>query len=97
MRWKLLLAASLLASVVGACAAAALSYALTGSASPSLQASWVGGATLLPPLALAAYASIFVYRRTARRRALQAILTALFTMVLAFGLLAILLPLVPTK
>lgn len=81
MRWKLLIAASLLAAVAGAGAALALTYfapgagATTGAAMPS----WLLAAALLFPLAATASAAVFVYRHTARRRALQAAATALLS------------------
>jgi hypothetical protein len=44
-------------------------------------------AAFLLPLAAITYASVFVYRRTARRRALQAMLTALVSLALTLGAL----------
>ena len=75
MRLKLVLAASVLAAIVGAgiCIALVLGVLSPRALSnPNLLVS----STLLLPTATIAFASIFVYRHTARRRKLQAILTA---------------------
>lgn len=77
MRWKLLIVASLLAAVVGAGACFAVAYALSGG-SPA----WWPAAALVAPLGATAYASVFVYRHTARRRTLQAAATALLALLL---------------
>jgi len=42
--------------------------------------------TLLLPIATIAFASIFVYRHTARRRKVQAFLTAILAILLTLGL-----------
>ena len=88
MRWKLLIAASLLAAAAGAgaCyAAARLLLPPWGSNAPG----WAATLTLLAPLAAVASASIFVYRHTARRRALQAAATALLSLLLALAALTL--------
>ena len=71
MRLKLVFAASLLAAVVGAgsCIALVLGvFSRQALSSPGLLVS----STLLLPMATIIFASIFVYRHTARRRRLQA-------------------------
>lgn len=77
MRWKLLLFASLLAAVVGAGLPLIIILWYGESAhrlnSPDM---FVLGTFVIPLIAMAA-ASFFVYRHTARRRSLQAMLTAL--------------------
>lgn len=81
MRWKLLIIASVLAALVGAGAGvAALRLGLGGGR--GVFSDWAAASTLLLPLAATAYASIFVYRRTSRRRALQAAATALLSLLL---------------
>ncbi|HEY0169621.1 MAG TPA: hypothetical protein VGB98_01120 [Pyrinomonadaceae bacterium] len=88
MRWKLLIAASLLAAFAGAgvCYATA-QYVLPGSGlSPS---GWAAALPLLAPLAAITYAAVFVYRHTPRRRALQAALTALLASLLALTALTL--------
>ena len=82
MRWKLLIITSLVAALVNTGGMHALAYWMSGSAPPP-------GATRLGviardalfPLVLTTLACIFVYRHTARRRKLQAALTALFALV----------------
>ena len=87
MRLKLVLAASFLAAVVGAgsCIALVLGvFSVKALSSPGL----LLAATLLLPLAAIIFASIFVYRHTARRRRIQAFLTAILATLLTIGLLA---------
>jgi uncharacterized BrkB/YihY/UPF0761 family membrane protein len=92
LRWKLLIAASLLAAVAGAgvCYAAARFLVPYAGANPS---SWVAALPLLAPLGAITYAAIFVYRHTPRRRALQAATTAILASLLtltAFTLASVL-------
>jgi hypothetical protein len=72
MRWKLLLIVSLIAATVGAGLTLLLLFFFR---SPILTA-------LLFPAITTIYSSIFVYRHTARRRALQATLALLMTVFL---------------
>lgn len=85
MRWKLLVITSLAASVAGAGSCVALIYFLLDSSLRGSVIAWLSAATLLLPLASITYASIFVYRHTARRRKLQAFLTASFSILLTCG------------
>ncbi len=79
MRWRLTLAASLIASLVGAGLSLAIIFSLLGGARPlATSDAGVIGALLIPLFAIVA-ASVFVYRHTARRRALQALTTAVLT------------------
>ena len=84
LRWKLLIIASILASVVGAGTCFAAAYFLLDPARTIPASGWVAIATLLIPVAAITYTGIFVYRHTARRRALQAaavvLLAALLTL-----------------
>ncbi|HKR22670.1 MAG TPA: hypothetical protein VJS17_08755 [Pyrinomonadaceae bacterium] len=85
MRLKLVIAASLLAAVVGAgsCIALVLGvFSVKVLSSPGLLAA----STLLLPVLTIVFASIFVYRHTARRRKLQAFLTALLAILLTLSL-----------
>ncbi len=84
MRWKLLLVTSLLSAVAGAGASLAIIYALLGSTiarilSPDIP---TAATALLMPAGFITFAAIFVYRHTSRRRALQAITTVLFAVVM---------------
>src|SRR6185436_4535478 len=84
MRLRLVIAASLLAAIVGAgsCIALVLGvFSVKALSSPGLL---VASTLLLPVLAII-FASIFVYRHTARRRRLQAFLTALLATLLTLA------------
>jgi len=86
MRLRLVIAASLLAAIVGAgsCIALVLGvFSVKALSSPGLLAA----STLLLPTAAIIFASIFVYRHTARRRKLQAFLTAILATLLTLGLI----------
>jgi hypothetical protein len=86
MRLKLVLAASVLAALVGAgsCIALVLGvFSVKALSSPGLLAA----STLLLPVATIVFAAIFVYRHTARRRKLQAFLTTLIAILLTLTLL----------
>lgn len=85
MRLKLVIAASALAAVIGAgsCIALVLGvFSVEALSSPGL----LVASTLLLPTAAIVFASIFVYRHTARRRKLQAFLTALLATLLTLSL-----------
>ena len=84
MRLKLVLAASVLAAVVGAGVCIAL---VLGVLSPRALSNpgLLVTSTLLLPIATIAFASIFVYRHTARRRKVQAFLTAILAIILTLG------------
>lgn len=85
MRLKLVIIASLVAAIVGAGASIALVLgvlAVKSLSSPGLLAI----STLLLPIATIVFASIFVYRHTARRRKLQAFLTALLATLLTLSM-----------
>jgi hypothetical protein len=108
LRWKLLIIASLLATVVGAGACLAALYFLLDPARSPASPGWIAAATLLVPLAATVYVGIFVYRHTARRRALQAAAAVLLVALLTLSALLLgsillgrptpdLLPAPPTK
>jgi hypothetical protein len=89
LRWKLLIAASLLAATAGAGACYAASRFLFAPAVSPLLPAWTAAATLLIPLGAITYASVFVYRHTSRRRALQAAATALLASLLTLTALSL--------
>jgi lysylphosphatidylglycerol synthetase-like protein (DUF2156 family) len=89
MRWKLLLIASLLATIAGAGSALGLIYGLIRPAATSARLSLYALGALLLPIAAITLASIFVYRHTARRRRLQAMLTALVATILTLTILTL--------
>jgi hypothetical protein len=84
MRLKLVIAASVLAAIVGAGVCIAL---VLGVLSPRALSNpgLLVTSTLLLPIATIAFASIFVYRHTARRRKVQAFLTAILAIILTLG------------
>ena len=85
MRLKLVFAAAALAALAGAgsCIALVLGvFSVKAASSPSL----LVASTLLLPIAAIVFAAIFVYRHTARRRKLQALLTALIATLLTLTL-----------
>jgi hypothetical protein len=88
LRWKLLIVASLLASVVGT-GACALLVRLLAAPGGGAQPAWAAAAALAAPVACVVYAGIFVYRHTARRRTLQAAATALLASALTLAALLV--------
>ncbi len=86
MRLKLVLIASLIASVAGAGTAIAVTLAAFASLKPLSTPGVLAFSTYLLPLLTTLLASIFVYRHTARRRKLQAVLTALVTLLLSLSI-----------
>lgn len=87
MRWKLLLIASMIASVVGSGATIAIILLLAGSSKPLASQDVVALSTLIIPIAMIIAASIFVYRHTSRRRKTQAMATALLSTVLTLTII----------
>lgn len=86
MRLKLVLAVSLIAAIVGAGSCIALVLGVFSARALSSPGLLLISALLLP-LAAVVFASIFVYRHTARRRRLQAFLTAIIATLIIIGLL----------
>ena len=85
MRLKLVLAASVVAAIVGAgsCTALILGvFSAKALSSPGL----LVASTLLLPVAAITVAATFVYRHTARRRKLQAFLTTIIATLLTLCL-----------
>jgi hypothetical protein len=85
MRLKLVFAASVLAALVGAgsCIALVLGvFSAKALTSPGL----LVASTLILPVATTVFAAIFVYRHTARRRKIQALLTAIIAALLTLTL-----------
>lgn len=83
MRLKLVLLASFAAAITGSGATIAIVYAYYSSLRPVGSPDLIVLATFILPLATSALAAIFVYRHTARRRRLQAFLTATLSVVLS--------------
>jgi hypothetical protein len=85
MRLKLVLIASLIAAVAGAGSAIAIVLFLFSSLESITSPGLLAIAAYLLPVLSTLFASIFVYRHTARRRKLQAALTVIISFVLTLG------------
>jgi hypothetical protein len=85
MRLKLVLISSLIAAIVGAGSAIAIILAVFSSLKPISAPGLFVVSTYLLPTSAAALAAVFVYRHTARRRKLQAGLTALIALLLTIS------------
>ena len=87
MRWKLVIIAPLAAALLGAGAAFGLVWGFDDHAGRFLRPTLFTWATLIWTLAAVVFASVSVYRRTSRRRRLQAAITAAASALLSLGLL----------
>lgn len=85
MRLKLVIAASTVAAVIGAGSCIALVLGVFSDEALS-RPGVLAASTLLLPIAAIVFASIFVYRHTARRRKLQAFLTAILAILITLSL-----------
>lgn len=90
MRWKLLIITSLVAALINTGGMRVLAYWVMDETAcvPTPRPAAIF-AVLAVPILFITLACIFVYRHTARRRKLQAALSALFTLVLTILLLLI--------
>ena len=86
MRLKLVLIASLIAAIAGAGSSIAIVLAVFASVKPVSGPGLLVISTFLLPAAAITFASVFVYRHTARRRKLQALLAAMLATLLSLGL-----------
>jgi len=86
MRPKLVVGVSSLAALVGAGSCIAIVFGVFSSLNPVTRPGLVVAATFLLPVVAITFASIFVYRHTARRRKLQAFMTAVIATVLTLAL-----------
>ena len=89
MRLKLVIIASLVATVLGAGLAILLVVFIFSSLQAMANPGVLAFAIYLLPVLTTLLASIFVYRHTARRRKLQAALTALISLLLSLSLFLI--------
>src|ERR1700759_3164147 len=85
LRLKLLIVVSLLAAAVGAGICLSVRFFLLEHSTG--QGVLLAVATFFAPLAAIIYAAFFLYRHTARRRALQAASAALLTLILTLAAL----------
>ena len=86
---KLLIVVSLLAAVAGTGLCFAAAFFVLAPAKNHQLPGWLALVVLIAPLAATTYASVFVYRHTARRRALQAAATALLALLLTLAALVL--------
>ena len=89
MRPKLVVGVSVLAALLGAGSCIGIVLGVLSAVSPGARHDLLVAATLLIPIATIVFAAIFVYRHTAKRRKLQAFLTAVLATLLTLGLLAL--------
>jgi hypothetical protein len=89
MRLKLVFICSILAALIGSGASIGVVLAIFSSLQPMSSPDLLVIAALLLPLITCLVATIFVYRHTARRRKLQALLTAIMSILLSLAILII--------
>lgn len=85
MRLKLVIISSLVAAIVGAGSAIAIILSVFSSLKPVGSPGLLVLSAYLLPAVMTVLAAIFVYRHTARRRKLQAALTALMSLLLVIA------------
>ena len=85
MRLKLVIISSLIAAVAGAGSAIAIILSVFSSLRPFTSPGLLILSTYLLPALMIVLATIFVYRHTARRRKLQAALTAILSLFLVIA------------
>jgi len=86
MRWKLLVLVSFVAAILALGLWSAITIAVFGSARVMAQHDWLLIASLVIPLSVTAYAGVFVYRHTSKRRKLQALIATILVLVLTAAL-----------
>jgi uncharacterized membrane protein len=85
MRLKLVIISSLVAAIVGAGSAIAVILSVFSSLKPIASPGLLVLSTYLLPMLMIVLSAVFVYRHTARRRKLQATLTALIALLLTIA------------
>jgi purine-cytosine permease-like protein len=85
MRLKLVFIVSIIAALIGSGASIGIVLGVFASLRPLNSPSLLVISTFVLPLAAIVWATIFVYRHTARRRRLQAVMTALLSLLLTLG------------
>ena len=85
MRLKLVIISSLVAAIVGAGSAIAIILSVFSSLRPIASPGLLVLSTYLLPMVMIVLSAMFVYRHTARRRKLQAALTALLSILLTIA------------
>src|SRR5215813_11315538 len=87
MRPKLVFGVSILSALLGGGSCIAIVFVVFSSFNPVGRLGLFVFATLLLPIAAIILGTVFVYRHTARRRKLQAFITAVLATILTLGLL----------
>jgi hypothetical protein len=95
LRWKLLVATSLVAALIGAGGSFGFSYAVLRFSNHLPSRLTLLMLEELVPLAFSLSAGFFVYRHTARRRKLQALIAVLLSIILAQTLIRFVMPFIP--
>ena len=85
MRWKLLVLVSLVAALIALALWSAVTIAVFGSARVMARNDWLLLSSLVIPLGVTAYAGVFVYRHTSKRRKTQALITAALALFFTAG------------
>jgi hypothetical protein len=85
MRWKLIMITSFLGAFVAGGAWCLLTISVFRQFSLFVNYSWLTSLSLIIPIAVSAFAAIFVYRHTAQRRKTQALLTIILTLLLTLS------------
>lgn len=86
MRWKLLVLGSVVAALLALGLWSAVTIAVFGSARVLAQNDWLLLCSLVIPLGVTASAGVFVYRHTAKRRKLQALIATVLVLLLTGAL-----------
>ena len=86
MRWKLLVLVSFVAALLALGLWSAFTIAVFGSARALARSDWLLLCSLLIPLGVTAYAGVFIYRHTAKRRKLQALIATVLVLLLTAAL-----------
>jgi hypothetical protein len=89
MRPKLVVGVSMLSALLGAGSCIGIVLGVSSALNPVSKPGLLAFATLLLPIASIIFASIFVYRHTARRRKLQAFITAVLATILTLAIFVI--------
>ena|SRR5437868_6580844 len=82
MRWKLLVLISLVAALLAFSLWSAITIAIFGSGRVLEQNNWLLLCSLVIPFGVTVYAGVFVYRHTAKRRKLQALIAIALVLLL---------------
>jgi uncharacterized membrane protein len=81
VRWKLLLVVSLVGGLIGVTLWSIVAIGVFGSARVMAQEDWRLFGSLIIPIGVTVFASMFVYRHTSKRRKLKALLAGCLVIV----------------